>query len=65
MAIGASPRCAGSVATPRVSSVGCDLAVAVLGVLARTQNRPFAAIEEALLVHELVQGLGPSQHGGI
>jgi ParB family transcriptional regulator, chromosome partitioning protein len=34
---------------------------AVLGVLARTQGRSFAAIEEALLLRELTQGLGVSQ----
>jgi len=34
----------------------------VLGVLARSQNRCFAAIEEALLLRELTQGLGLSQH---
>jgi hypothetical protein len=28
----------------------------------RTQSRPFAAIEEALLIRERVQGLGLSQH---
>ena len=39
----------------------CDLADAVLGVLARTQGRSFAAIEEALLLRELTQGLGVSQ----
>jgi ParB family transcriptional regulator, chromosome partitioning protein len=39
----------------------CDLAEAVLGVLARTQSRSFAAIEEALLLRELMQGLGVSQ----
>jgi ParB-like chromosome segregation protein Spo0J len=39
----------------------CDLANAVLGVLARTQSRSFAAIEEALLLRELTQGLGVSQ----
>jgi ParB family transcriptional regulator, chromosome partitioning protein len=39
----------------------CDLAEAVLGVLARTQGRCFAAIEEALLLRELTQGLGVSQ----
>jgi ParB family chromosome partitioning protein len=39
----------------------CDLAEAVLGVLARTQSRSFAAIEEALLLRELTQGLGVSQ----
>jgi ParB family transcriptional regulator, chromosome partitioning protein len=39
----------------------CDLVEAVLGVLARTQSRSFAAIEEALLLRELTQGLGVSQ----
>ena len=48
--------------TARVECWACDLAEAVLGVLARTRSRPFAAIEEALLVRELVQGLGLSRH---
>jgi ParB family transcriptional regulator, chromosome partitioning protein len=48
--------------TARVECWTCDLAGGVLGVMARTQSRPFAAIEEALLVRELVQGLGLSQH---
>jgi ParB-like chromosome segregation protein Spo0J len=39
----------------------CDLAEAVLGVLAHAQSRSFAAIEEALLLRELTQGLGVSQ----
>jgi len=39
-----------------------DLAHALVSVLARAQGRPFAAIEEALLVRELVCGLGLSQH---
>jgi len=39
----------------------CEVAQAVMGVLARTQSRPFAAIEEALLLRELTQGLGVSQ----
>jgi ParB-like chromosome segregation protein Spo0J len=39
----------------------CDLTEALLGVLARTQSRSFAAIEEALLLRELTQGLGVSQ----
>jgi ParB family transcriptional regulator, chromosome partitioning protein len=47
--------------TARVECWTCDLAEGVLGVMARTQNRSFAAIEEALLVRELVQGLGLSQ----
>jgi ParB-like chromosome segregation protein Spo0J len=48
--------------TARVECWPCDLAEGLLGVLARTQSRPFAAIEEALLVRELVHGLGLSQH---
>lgn len=40
----------------------CDLAQAIITVLCRTQGRCFAAIEEALLLRELVQGLGLSQH---
>jgi ParB-like chromosome segregation protein Spo0J len=48
--------------TVRVECWGCDLAEAVLGVLARGQSRPWAAIEEALLVRELVESLGLSQH---
>ena len=47
--------------TARVECWACDLAAVVLGVLARSQSRPWAAIEEALLVRELVQGLGLSQ----
>src|SRR5262245_6603156 len=39
----------------------CEVAEAVLGVLARGQSRSFAAIEEALLLRELTQGLGLSQ----
>jgi ParB family chromosome partitioning protein len=39
----------------------CEVAQAVMGVLARTQSRSFAAIEEALLLRELTQGLGVSQ----
>ena len=35
---------------------------ALLGLLARTQDRPLASIEEALLIRELMQGLGLSQH---
>jgi len=47
--------------TAQVECWGCDLAEAVLGVLARSQSRPLAAIEEALMIRELVQG-GLSQH---
>jgi hypothetical protein len=48
--------------TARVECWACDVAEAVLGVLARSQSRPLVAIEEALLVRELVQGLRLSQH---
>jgi ParB-like chromosome segregation protein Spo0J len=48
--------------TARVECWACDLGAVVLGVLARGQSRPLAAIEEALLVRELVEGLGLSQH---
>ena len=48
--------------TARVECWACDLAEAMLGVLARTQSRQWTAIEEALLVRELVEGLGLSQH---
>jgi hypothetical protein len=54
------PRIAG--AAPTGSRHPQRVAAAVLVVLARTQSRPFAAIEEALLVRELVQSLGLSQH---
>lgn len=40
----------------------CDVTEALLGLLARTQNRPLASIEEALLMRELMQGAGLSQH---
>lgn len=39
-----------------------DLAQALVTVLARAAARPFAAIEEALLLRELVQHLGLSEH---
>jgi ParB family chromosome partitioning protein len=48
--------------TARVEQWTCDLTDALLGLLARTQNRPLASIEEALLIRELMQGLGLSQH---
>ena len=48
--------------TARVECWPCDLAEALLGLLARNQSRLFAAIEEALLLRELVHGLGLSQH---
>jgi ParB-like chromosome segregation protein Spo0J len=48
--------------TARVEQWTCGLAEAVLGVLARAQDRSFASIEEALLLRELMQGQGLSQH---
>jgi len=48
--------------TASVERWGCDVTEALLGLLARTQNRPFASIEEALLVRELMQALDLSQH---
>ena len=45
--------------TASVDQWTCDLTEALLSVLARTQDRRFAAIEEALLLRELVQGQGP------
>jgi ParB/RepB/Spo0J family partition protein len=40
----------------------CDVTDALLGLLARTQDRPLASIEEALLIRELMQDLGLSRH---
>jgi len=48
--------------TARVECWACDVGEALLGVLARAQGRSFAAIEEALQVREITQGLGLSQH---
>ena len=48
--------------TARVECWSCELSEALLGVLARAQSRPFAAIEEALQLRELTQGLGLSEH---
>jgi ParB family chromosome partitioning protein len=48
--------------TASVDRWACDVTDALLGLLARTQNRPFASIEEALLIRELMQGLGLSRH---
>jgi ParB/RepB/Spo0J family partition protein len=45
----------------RVESWDCDLAQALATVLAQVRRRPFAAIEEALLVQELVRGQGLSE----
>ena len=48
--------------TACVQPLAADLAQALLGVLAGTGARPWAVIEEALLVRELVQRLGLSEH---
>jgi ParB family transcriptional regulator, chromosome partitioning protein len=48
--------------TTRVEHWSCDPSEALLGVLARSQNRPFAAVEEALLLRELMASGGLSQH---
>jgi ParB family transcriptional regulator, chromosome partitioning protein len=48
--------------TAGVEQWSCDLTQALLGVLARAQDRPFASIEQALLLRQLVQGQGLSQH---
>ena len=47
--------------TACVESWACDLAQALLRVLARANARPFAALEEALLLRELVHGQGLSE----
>ena len=46
--------------TAWVEAWACDLAQALLTVLARATARPFAALEEALLLRELVHGQGLS-----
>jgi len=48
--------------TVRVEVWPCSVTEALVAVLARSQDRPFAAIEEALALRELVQGQGLSQH---
>jgi ParB family transcriptional regulator, chromosome partitioning protein len=47
--------------TASVECWACDIGQALLAVLARSRSRPFAALEEALLLRELTQGLGLSQ----
>jgi ParB-like chromosome segregation protein Spo0J len=47
--------------TACVESWACDLAQALLTVLARAHSRPWAALEEALLLRELVHGQGLSE----
>ena len=41
---------------------GCDLTMALIGVLTRTQDRTFALIEQALLLREVLIAHGLSQH---
>ena len=48
--------------TAAVEQWSCDLTAALLGVLARAQDRPFASIEQALLLRELIVAQGLSQH---
>jgi len=45
-----------------VEQWSCDLTQALLGVLARAQDRPFASIEQALLLRALMADQGLSQH---
>lgn len=47
--------------TASVESWACNLAQALLRVLARANGRPLAALEEALLLRELVHGQGLSE----
>lgn len=47
--------------TAQVQSWACDLAQALLRLLAQAGARPFAALEEALLLRELVHGQGLSE----
>jgi ParB family chromosome partitioning protein len=48
--------------TAGVEQWSCDLAQAMVSVLARAQDRPFANIEQALLLRELMAQQGLSQH---
>ena len=48
--------------TAQIEAWGCDLTQALLAVLARNHGRAFAAIEEAMLLRELVHGHGLNQH---
>ena len=47
--------------TALVERWSCDLAEALIGVLARSQARALAGLEEALVLRELTVGLGLSQ----
>jgi ParB family chromosome partitioning protein len=48
--------------TAGVEQWSCDLTQALLGVLARAQDRPFASIEQALLLRALMAEQGLSQY---
>ena len=48
--------------TAGIEQWSCDLTQALLGVLARAQDRPFASIEQALLLRALMADQGLSQH---
>ncbi len=48
--------------TAHIEAWSCDLTQALLAVLARNHGRAFAAIEEALMLRELVHGRGLSQN---
>jgi len=48
--------------TARVERWDCDLAQGLISILSRAHGRAFAALEEALLLRELIQGQGLSQH---
>src|SRR5271169_6922837 len=48
--------------TAGVELWSCDLTQALLSVLARAQDRPFASIEQALLLREVMAEQGLSQH---
>jgi ParB-like chromosome segregation protein Spo0J len=51
--------------TARVECWGCAVSEALTQLLARSRSRPFAAIEEALLLRELMHGHGhPDEHPG-
>jgi ParB family transcriptional regulator, chromosome partitioning protein len=48
--------------TARVECWDCDLVQGLITILSRAHGRAFAALEEALLLRELIQGQGLSQH---
>jgi len=47
--------------TAQVAAWNCELPQALLTILAQSSRRPFAAMEEALLLQELVRGQGLSE----